>query len=87
MARWLHASRGMSDVLPYYTPESDWSRHTELSWEQAALNAGARRIYAARQRRPQPSHWRPHLGHSTLPASFAPPVLATLPSKAHGWTH
>ena len=77
----------MSDVLPYYAPESVWRRHTELSWEQVALNDGARRIYAARQRRPHRPVVRPHPGHSSLPAAFAPPVLATLPGQAHPWTH
>lgn len=72
---------GMTHALSYSTPEIlRWrSRAPELSWEQAELNAGARRIYAAR--RVRASGPCPRLFNAALPAPFAPPPLAPPPPR------
>jgi hypothetical protein len=75
----------MPEMLPYYTPEDRrWrDRHGELSRAQAEMNAGARRIYAARRR--QVDRFAPrHPGVRALPATFAPRPLALLPAPP-GW--
>jgi hypothetical protein len=68
----------MAVPLEYRSPgQHDWhGKDGELSWEQAELNAGARRIYAARRNRMPPRFARRHPGDAALPAAFAPRPLA-----------
>ena len=75
----------MNVVLAYYSPIDRWRGigHAELSQEQQALNAGARRIYAAR-RRQFAEAVAPHPGRA-LPALFVPKPLRMLP--APDWVH
>ena len=82
-ARPLHNVPAMSVVLSYYSADQSWSRRHEMTCEQAALNAGARRIYAARlQHMPPPEAPRPHPGHSALPAAFPKAIPASDPPPA-----
>jgi hypothetical protein len=77
----------MAYALPYDTPEFLRGRmpSAELSREQAAMNAGARMIYAARRRRRawrEPARALP--GATALPAHFAPRPLVLPPPP--GWS-
>jgi hypothetical protein len=64
----------MPAPLDYFSTNEDWYQvhQAGLSWEQEAMNAGARRLLSARARDAFPRLARPQPARHSLPAVFAP---------------